>query len=65
VDQYLNANRDLWDELTPIHERAESYDVDGFKSGKCSLRAIELNEVGEVKGKSLLHLHITTSFNGL
>jgi SAM-dependent methyltransferase len=56
VDHYFKSNRDLWDELTPLHEKAESYDVDGFKAGKCTLRSIELNEVGEVKGKSLLHL---------
>jgi len=49
-------NRELWNELTPIHTRSEFYDVEGFKAGKSTLRAIELEELGDVSGKSLLHL---------
>lgn len=56
MDAYLRANRELWDELTPIHARSEFYDVEGFKSGRCALSSIELEEVGDVSGKSLLHL---------
>jgi SAM-dependent methyltransferase len=56
MDKYVEANRQLWDELTPIHERSELYDIAGFKAGKCSLMPTELEEVGDVKGKSLLHL---------
>jgi hypothetical protein len=56
MDNYLQANRELWDELTPIHAGAESYDVKGFKAGKLTLRPAELAEVGEVRGKSMLHL---------
>jgi SAM-dependent methyltransferase len=56
MDGYLEANRELWDELTPIHARSEFYDVEGFKSGRCALSPIELEEVGDVSGKSLLHL---------
>ncbi len=32
------------------------YDLDGFKKGKSSLNFIELEELGDVSGKSLLHL---------
>jgi SAM-dependent methyltransferase len=56
TDEYLEANRELWDELTPIHARSEFYDLEGFKSGTCALSSIELGEVGDVSGKSLLHL---------
>jgi SAM-dependent methyltransferase len=56
TDEYLDANRKLWDELTPIHARSEFYDLEGFKSGRCALSSIELEEVGAVSGKSLLHL---------
>ena len=56
MDQYLAANRELWDTLTPIHLRAGSYDVEGFKQGKCSLKPLEIEEVGDVAGKTLLHL---------
>lgn len=57
MDEYRKANRDLWNEITPIHARSEFYDVDGFKNGRSSmLYPIELEEVGDVSGKSLLHL---------
>lgn len=56
MDEYLKANRAHWDEVTPHHERSEFYDVDGFRAGRCSLKSIELNELGDVSGKSLLHL---------
>ena len=42
--------------MTPIHARSKFYDVAGFKSGKSSLKSIELEELGDVSGKSLLHL---------
>ena len=56
MDDFMKANRDLWDELTPIHELAESYDVEGFRSGRSTLKPIEVRELGDVSGKSLLHL---------
>jgi SAM-dependent methyltransferase len=56
MEDYIKANQELWDELTSIHELAESYDIVGFKSGKTTLRPIELRELGEVRGKSILHL---------
>lgn len=52
----VEANRRLWDARTPIHVRSEFYDVDGFRSGAMSLRPLELDEVGDVSGKRLLHL---------
>jgi SAM-dependent methyltransferase len=57
VDEYLKNNRDLWDEITPIHARSEFYDLEGFKTGKSTLVCpIEVEEMGDVSGKSLLHL---------
>lgn len=56
MDKYLKNNRELWNEFTPIHERSDFYDVEGFKKGRCTLKSIELEEVGDVAGKSLLHL---------
>jgi 2-polyprenyl-3-methyl-5-hydroxy-6-metoxy-1,4-benzoquinol methylase len=35
---------------------SEFYDVEGFMQGKSTLKSVELNELGEIKGKSLLHL---------
>ena len=56
VDEYLRANRKLWDEWTLEHEASPFYDVQGFRDGQERLHSIELEEVGEVRGKSLLHL---------
>ena len=56
MPDYMELNRELWDEITPIHEKADLYDIEGFKAGKTSLKQVELSEVGEVAGKSLLHL---------
>ena len=57
MSQDINANVELWDELVPIHEKAvEYYDAEGFKSRKMSLHSLELEELGDVSGKSLLHL---------
>jgi SAM-dependent methyltransferase len=52
----MKTNLDLWTEWTPIHEKSKSYNLDGFKSGKSSLKSTELEELGDVSGKSLLHL---------
>jgi SAM-dependent methyltransferase len=52
----LDHNRRLWDELTPIHVRSAYYDAEGFRSGRSSLRPVEIEELGDVAGKRLLHL---------
>ena len=57
MDEYLENNKDLWNEITPIHARSEFYDLEGFKAGKSNLvYPIEIEEMGDVSGKSLLHL---------
>ena len=56
MDSYLPANRALWDERVPLHRDSAFYDLAGFKAGRCSLKSIELAELGPVTGKSLLHL---------
>ena len=50
------ANRRLWDARTPIHVESAFYDVDGFRAGASSLRPLEVAEVGDVRGRRLLHL---------
>jgi SAM-dependent methyltransferase len=56
MDEHLQANRELWDRWTVEHERSPFYDLEGFRAGKDRLRSIELSELGDVAGKSLLHL---------
>ncbi len=58
MEEYFAANREHWDEITPIHARSELYDLAGFKAGKTSLSPapLELKEMGSVAQKEILHL---------
>ncbi len=56
MDERLQVNRKNWNERTPVHAASESYDVEGFKSGRITLNSLEREEVGDVSGKTLLHL---------
>lgn len=53
---YFEINKKSWNAKTDIHIESAFYDVDGFLNGKNSLKEIELNLLGDVKGKSILHL---------
>jgi SAM-dependent methyltransferase len=52
----LELNRSHWDEATRFHTRGNVYGVEDFKAGACALHRVELEEVGDVRGKRLLHL---------
>jgi SAM-dependent methyltransferase len=54
-EEWLALNRALWDERVPIHVASDFYDVDGFIGGGSTLRAFELEEVGDVEGLTLVH----------
>lgn len=53
---YININRELWNKKTEAHLGSEFYDLDGFIRGNSSLNEIELRLLGNVTGKSILHL---------
>lgn len=53
---WLSTNRKAWDRRATLHLDSEFYDVDSFKEGRCSLNPIELEALGELDGKSVLHL---------
>jgi SAM-dependent methyltransferase len=56
VDEYLESNRALWDEWAEVNAGSEFYGTLEFKAGRSKLRPYELEEVGPVEGKTLLHL---------
>jgi len=57
VDDATRSNLELWEEWTEIHVGSEFYDVESFiRDGRSRLRAEELEEIGEVRGRDLLHL---------
>lgn len=53
---YLEINKKLWDDKTDIHYNSEFYDVESFISGRNSLNSIEMELLGDISGKSILHL---------
>jgi len=55
-DKYFKINLKRWNELAEINAKSRVYDLEGFKTGKTSLLSIELEELGDVNGKTLLHL---------
>ncbi|TYA84096.1 class I SAM-dependent methyltransferase [Seonamhaeicola marinus] len=55
-ETYFKTNKATWNEKVKVHSKSEMYDLEAFKNGKSSLMPYELNALGDVKGKSLLHL---------
>lgn len=56
MDQYRKSNLELWNTWAQLHVGSKTYDVESFKAGKSSLNSLELEELGDVHGKTLLHL---------
>lgn len=54
--KYFEANKKLWDAKTPLHADSDFYGIEDFKKGKSSLNFAELDALGDVKDKALLHL---------
>lgn len=55
-EQYFEANREVWNQRTPVHKTSDFYDLEGFKKGRSVLTPIETEELGDVSGKTMLHL---------
>ncbi|MBF8148421.1 class I SAM-dependent methyltransferase [Winogradskyella sp. F6397] len=53
---YFEVNRATWNKKVAIHAHSDMYNLEAFKKGKTSLMPYELKALGDVKGKSLLHL---------
>ncbi|MGB5437769.1 MAG: class I SAM-dependent methyltransferase [Maribacter sp.] len=56
AENYIRINKELWNNRTDFHLKSDFYDLDGFLNGRSSLNAIELQLLGDVRGKSMLHL---------
>lgn len=53
---YFQVNKQTWDQKVIVHKESDFYDLENFKNGTSSLNAYELEALGNVDGKSLLHL---------
>ncbi len=55
-NKYFEANKALWNKRVDVHFNSDFYDKDKFRKTKNSLNSIELEELGDISGKSILHL---------
>ncbi|MFD8544930.1 class I SAM-dependent methyltransferase [Streptomyces sp. NPDC059649] len=55
-DDWRETNRARWDERVAIHTASDFYDQERFRRVRDVLRDFEVAEVGDVTGRSLLHL---------
>lgn len=53
---YLKINKQLWNNKVKVHVESDFYDNDNFIKGNSSLNPIELELLGDVNAKSILHL---------
>lgn len=53
---YFDTNKATWNTKTKVHAESDFYNLEAFKNGETSLNAYELEALGDVNGKSLLHL---------
>jgi len=53
---YAKVNKALWNKKTAFHLPSAFYDNQRFIDGRSSLNTIELDLLGDVKGKRILHL---------
>lgn len=56
MENYLDINKNSWNARVEPHLESDFYFVDEFLKGRNSLNSIELDLLGDVKGKSILHL---------
>ncbi len=53
---YFKVNKATWNAKVKVHAASKMYNLDAFKKGKSSLMPYEQEALGDVNGKSLLHL---------
>jgi 2-polyprenyl-3-methyl-5-hydroxy-6-metoxy-1,4-benzoquinol methylase len=56
AEEYITLNRSSWNKRVPVHIESDFYAMDAFMKGASSLNDIELDLMGDIKGKSILHL---------
>ena len=55
-DKYFETNKQTWNAKVKVHAKSNMYNLEAFKQGQSSLMSYELQTLGDVKNKSLLHL---------
>jgi len=55
-NNYIEINKQSWNKKTDAHINSDFYDMPGFLNGNTSLNSIELELLGDITGKEILHL---------
>ena len=56
LPDYISINKQTWNNKTETHIASGFYDNAGFLQGKQTLNTFELDLLGDLKGKRILHL---------
>lgn len=56
MNRFYEINKATWNDKVEIHQKSDFYRLEDFKNGWNALKSIELEALGDVSGKSLLHL---------
>ncbi len=62
---WREQNRTMWNAKVPLHLTSRAYDVAGFKAGRTSLRPHEIEDLGDVTGKDIIHLQCHLGLDSL
>lgn len=55
-ENYIEINKETWNNKVPIHLDSYFYDMESFRNGKNTIPKIDLELLGAIKGKRILHL---------
>ena len=55
-ENYIEINKQSWNNRLESHLKSDFYNLEGFLNGKTSLNEIELDLLGDVQDKDILHL---------
>ncbi|MFW5720859.1 MAG: class I SAM-dependent methyltransferase [Bacteroidota bacterium] len=56
IEECFAANKDAWNKKVGYDVVSSYYDINRFKKGENSLKNLDLNLLGDVRGKNVLHL---------
>ena len=56
TNNYIEINKQAWNNQVPVHLNSDFYNMDGFLKGQNSVPKIDLDLLGNIEGKSILHL---------
>jgi SAM-dependent methyltransferase len=62
---WRELNLAMWNRKAPLHLTSRTYDIAGFKAGRLSLRPHEIADLGDVTGKTLIHLQCHIGLDSL